>query len=751
MPDRPTRRSFRDRLPFGIGARDKPRHFLEMAGVVWENRDNLGYAWRILKNGVCDGCSLGPRGLRDDVIEGTHLCLTRLKLLRINTMPGIARDVVEDTFGDIGRLRAMSQRELQALGRVPYPMLYRRGDRGFRQVSWDQALALCAEYGRGPAGKPLPADRWAWFCTSRGISNEAYFVFQKAVRLLKTNNLDLCARLCHAATVAGLTETIGVGAPTCSLADFIGTDVLLLWGTDLANNQPVTTKYMVHAKRQGTRIVVINPVREKGLDTYWVPSDLRSAVFGTDLCDEFYRVRVGGDIAFLHGVLKALIGAGAVDRAWIGAHTTGFRELEQHVAGLGWDELESDSGSTRAEMAALARTFAGARTAVAVYSMGLTQHAFGVDNVKAIVNLMLSRGMFGREKCGVMPIRGHSGVQGGGECGVDPHKYPGGGKVGPDTARFEQLWGRPLSAEPGLRTAGLLHRAHAGGIDFFYNLGGNLIDNMPDPDYMREAYARVRFRVHQDVVFNPSTVAEPGEAVLVLPAQTRYEHAGGITSTSTERRVRFSPEIPGRRIAEARAEWWIPAQVVAAIDPTLREVLEYHGGTAEIRGEMEAAMPAYAGVAAFAKAGDSIQWGGTQLCRDGSFAGMPGEQARFSPVPLPHRDIPEGRFLVTTRRGKQFNSIVFSDRDALQGGRRRDEVFLAAEDAERLGLRVGDRVRLHNEVGSMEATVRRGDLPPRTLQAYWPEANVLIPRAYDPVSGEPDYNGIVEIEPVAAR
>ena len=740
------RRSLRERLPLGLGVRDKPRHFREMLEVAWENRGRWGYAWRILRDGVCDGCSLGPRGLRDDVIDGVHLCTTRLRLLRLNTMPAMAPETVSGLLGDARRLQAMSQAELQALGRVPFPLLRRSGEAGFRRVSWAQALQVCAELGRGPDGRPLPAERQGWFCTSRGLGNEAYYVFQKAARLLGTNNVDLCARLCHAATVSGLSDTIGVGAPTCSLRDLIGTDLLLLWGTDLANNQPVSTKYLMAAVRAGTRILVLNPVVEKGLQTYWVPSDLRSALFGTDLAEAFVRVRVGGDIAFLYGVLKVLVARGAVDEDFIREHTTGFEELRARVESLSWETLEEESGAPRADMEFVAGAFARARSCVAVYSMGLTQHRFGTDNVRAIVNLMLSRGMIGREKCGILPIRGHSGVQGGGECGVDPHKYPGGFRVGPDTPRFEEAWGRPLNPEPGVRIGQILERAAEGGVDLLYSLGGNLIDNLPDPAFMREALGRVRLRIHQDIVLNPSSVAEGGEAVLILPAQTRYEHQGGITSTNTERRVRFSPEIPGPRLPEARAEWWIPAAVARAIAPELAEALDWPGGTPEIRQEMERVMPVYQGIASLRKAGDSFQWGGPQLCT-GGFPGMPEGRARFTAVPLPGRDGPEDRFLLTTRRGKQFNSIVFSERDALQGGRSRRDVFLDRREAERQGLREGQSVLLRNGTGRFHGVLRLAELPPRTLQAYWPEVNVLIPRAWDPASGEPDYQAWVELLP----
>src|SRR5687768_16259218 len=172
-------------VPFGLD-RAKPRHFREAAAVVWENRDNLRYAWNILRHGVCDGCSLGPRGLRDDVVPGLHVCMSRLKLLRNNTIA--AFDPAD--VADIERLRRMDNTQLRELGRIPYPFVYRPGDRGFSRVSWDEALGLIGERLR-----EIPPVRQAYFATSKGITNETYYVFSKAARLMGTNNVDFCARL----------------------------------------------------------------------------------------------------------------------------------------------------------------------------------------------------------------------------------------------------------------------------------------------------------------------------------------------------------------------------------------------------------------------------------------------------------------------------------------------------------------------------------------------------------------------------
>jgi len=728
----------RDLLPYGPKRHPRPRPYLEMAKIAWENRDNLGYAWRILNHGVCDGCSLGPRGLKDDVIDGVHLCMTRLRLMRLNTMGPIP----ELRLADLPALRALRNDQLHPLGRLPWPMVHRAGSDRLHRLSWDEAHAIVAE-----ELKAVPGERMGFFATSRGIVNETYYAFQKAARLMGSNHVDMCTRLCHAASVSGLKDTLGVPAPTCSLKDMIGTDLVVILGSHLANNQPVTMKYLVQAKRKGTRIVVVNPMREPGLERYWVPSDLKSALFGSRIMDDFFQVAVGGDIAFLNGVMKHLIERGWTDREFIAARTQGLEELTAHLAGLSWERLEKASGQSRADMLRFAETYARAKTAVFVYSMGLTQHTFGVANVKALVNVALARGMLGREKCGVMPIRGHSGVQGGSECGVDPDKLPGGFEVAneADRRRFEELWGAPLPAGKGNRTLQMLEAAHRGDVDFLYSLGGNLLETMPDRAYMSEALSRVKLRIHQDIVLNTSSLL-PGPTVLLLPAQTRYETPGGGTSTSTERRIRFSPEVAGTRIAEARPEWQIPVDVARAARPSLGARLAWKG-TPEIRAEMGRTMPLYAGIEKLEREGQWVQWGGERLFTDG-FTRMPGGRARFTTVALPEIVIPPGKFYLTTRRGKQFNSMVHERSDYLMGASTRHDVLIHPADAAALGIADGTGIVLRSDTGEWTGIARLAPMKERHLQAYWPETNVLISRRCDPVSGEPDYNVVVSVEPL---
>ena len=722
-------------VPFGLG-QDKPKHFRDMARIWWKNRDQLEYATRILKDGVCDGCALGTTGVRDFTLEGIHLCNVRLELLRLNTMGALDPAVLEDVEG-LGQLEGD---ELRALGRIPFPIVRTRGDAGFQRISWDAALDLVADELRR-----IDPKRWAVYLTSRGITNEVYYATQKVVRFLGSNNVDNSARVCHAPSTTALRRSIGYAASTCSYSDWIGTDLLVFIGSHVANNQPVATKYMYHAKEQGTRIAVVNSFREPAMERYWIPSILDSALFGTKLADDFVQVHQGGDVAFFNGVLKHVVELGAVDRAYLDAHTNGFEMVAEHVAGQSWHDLERFSGVPRAEMEAFARTVAEARSAVFVWSMGITQHRFGVDNVQSIVNLALARGFLGREKCGLMPIRGHSGVQGGAEVGAVPWTFPGGRPVGPEgAAEMAAIWGFDVPDWRGLSAVEAVHAAHRGEIDLLWAIGGDYLGTLPDPAYSRAALERVPLRVHQDIVLAHQMFVEPNETVLVLPATTRYEQPGGGTETATERRIYFSPEIPGPRIAEARSEWEVFADLACRVDPERASLLGLTDGPA-IRRDIARAVPFYAGIEKLHAAGQAVQWGGPLLCVNGRTA-LPDGRARFHPVTPPELDIAEGRFHLSTRRGKQFNSMIQAERDPMTGGWR-DDVFMAPADADRLGLVEGDGIVLRSDVGEFHGRCRPAPIKERNLQVFWPEANRLIRHdVVEPQCGIPDFTAVVSVE-----
>jgi molybdopterin-dependent oxidoreductase alpha subunit len=737
----PARRRLRaaSLVPFGIGA-VKPRHYLEMLKILWRNRGRWRYAWRILTQGVCDGCALGTSGLRDWTLEGTHLCLVRLNLLELNT----ARPFDPALLADVARLPRERSGALRALGRIPHPMRRRRGEAGFSRISWDEAnREIGARLGA------LDPNRVACFMTSRGIANEVYYAVQKALRLLGTPHMDNAARLCHSPSTAGMKATLGVAASTCSYRDWYGTDVVVLFGSNPANDQPVAMKYLLEAKRQGTRVLVVNTLEEPGLARYWVPSTFSSALFGTEIADRFFRVSTGGDLAFLTAVMKVLIARGAIDRAFLDAHVEGVEAFAAALEPLDADDLARRAGSSRAEVEAFAGEVARARTGVFIWSMGITQHAHGTRTVEAICALGLLRGFVGRERCGLVPIRGHSGVQGGAEMGAYATAFPGGKPVTSEEAdRLEALWGFRPPERPGLDTVSQIDAMERGEVDAFYAIGGNFLDTLPQPARVAAALAKVPLRIHQDIVLTPPMLLEPAEAAYILPARTRYEHEGGVTETSTERRVIFSPRVPGPVPGEAREEWRIALDLVRAARPEKAHLLADLSDAAAIRRDIARTVPLYAGIEKLERRGDAFQWGGPRLCEGGVFP-LAGGKARLPAIvdPPAPRARP-GELLLSTRRGKQFNSIVQSGFDGLTGAER-DHVLLDAGDMARLGLAEGAPVLVRSAFGSFQGRAKSAPIAPGSAQMHWPEANALLEAGrVDPVARVPDYNVAVTVEPV---
>ena len=396
-------------------------------------------------------------------------------------------------------------------------------------------------------------------------------------------------------------------------------------------------------------------------------------------------------------MLRALIDSGGVDADFIRDRTTGFEAAQERARAADWTMLERESGAPREQMEAFARLLVSRPKAVFVWSMGLAQHAHGVATIKALVNVALARGLPGRPDCGLVPIRGHSGVQGGAEVGCVPNVDAA------TRARWQGVWGFPVPASPGWTTLTMVERAADGEVDLFWIVGGNFLETLPDAGLCRRALARPRLRVHHDIVLSPSMLVESDGDVVLLPAATRYESPGGGTETSTERRIIFSPEIRGRRIGSARPEWQVFGEAMARAWPERAATIRF-ADAAAIRSEIARAIPLYAGIETLHARGDQIQWGGRTLFADGRFA-TPDGNAHFTAVdPVSAgRSTPadaaragattasrtEPAFRVSTRRGKQFNSMIQRDVDPLTGARR-DDVLISAEDLDRLQLAEGE-------------------------------------------------------------
>ncbi|KHF39323.1 FdhF/YdeP family oxidoreductase [Halalkalibacter okhensis] len=735
-------------IPFGLG-KVKPKHIRDSMKIAWDNKDNLGYATRILTKGVCDGCALGVSGMYDQTLKGPHMCTTRLNVLRLNTAPAIKEEILH---ADIDELRKYDSTELRKLGRIPYPLIRRKGERKFSRLTWDEAMDLIAD-----KMKQLNPRQYAFYLTSRGITNESYYVAAKVARYLGANNIDNASRICHSPSKTALKRSIGVGASTCNYQDWFGADVLLFWGSVASNASPVSTKYMLEAKKRGAKIIVINPYKEPAMDKYWVPSNAESALFGTKIADDFYQVNIGGDIAFMHGIMKHWFEmeeqahGSAINHEFVQEHVNDYEELKAHVMTQSWDAIIKSAGITKERIIELSELLANSKNAVYAWALGLTMHAFASDNISQVANLALLRGHLGRKNNGLMPFRGHSSVQGSGEMGADPFVLPGGDFVEDNIQRMEKIWGFDIPRWQG-DVVGItlenivLPQDHERKVKLYYMSGGNFLETMPDPTFIEKALAELEVRVHQDIILNTSTLVDAKEAVIVLPAKTRYEQDGGGTSTSTERMVYFSPEIEGNKnhIEEARSEWKIYVDLAKRVKPEAAHLVDFKTGQ-EIRNEIAIANPNYEGVQHLKEQGDVFQWGGAWLCEDGICPTSDGKGSLLA-VDIPDMGKKEGQFVLTTRRGKQFNSMVYKETDPFNNAERYD-VLINAEDAHELSIAEGEGIVIHNGFGVFQGKAKYAEISKGNLGVHFPEGNFLLPKGrYEKLAKIPDYNVTVKVE-----
>lgn len=580
-------------IPFGIAVRNKPRYYLDYWKSMWQNRRNLPFARKILKRGLCDGCSLGPAGTRDDVAEGTHLCSLRLRELKYHTMDGIGTEML----GDVRPLQDAGPDELLELGRIPTPLVRHRDENGFAVIPWEEALDVIGERLKG-----LDPRRTGWFAGARSLTNEGAFALRQVSRGLGSPNLDSTVRFGYGAAVGGIADVFGVAAPTSSFKDLLGSDLIVLWGVDPSATHPVMMKYLHLAKEQGSRIAAVDPRREERLVKYWVPSILDSAVFGTRLLDDHYGVRKGGDIAFMNGVMKTLQERNGFDVDFLDQHATGLDEAARKLREAGWKDLEKGSGVSQADMERFAGIYSTAKSAMFVFSTGLTRQRGAVESVRSLATLAAVRGMIGKKRCGLLPL-GESGEQG----AVDLELVPG---------------------EGGLTAPQMIMAAQQGKLDFLCSMSGSLLDAPVDRKVVAAGLRRVGLRVHIGTALDPSMLVPPDDVVFLLPSATREETPGGCTATSGERRVRYGPEIPGQRIAEARPEWQIPVQMAQRVDLANERKFPWSDAKA-VRAEIERAVPRYKGIAGLHEEGRWIQWGGERLHEKGAFEAMPGGKCRL--------------------------------------------------------------------------------------------------------------------------
>jgi molybdopterin-dependent oxidoreductase alpha subunit len=631
----------------------------------------------------------------------------------------------------LGELDRASDYWLGQQGRLTEPMVRRAGREHYEPIGWDAAFDLVAERLNALASP----DR-AVFYTSGRTSNEAAFLYQLLARTFGTNNLPDCSNMCHESSGVALTESIGIGKGTVSLDDVHQAELILVIGQNPGTNHPRMLSALERAKRNGARIVSINPLREAGLVEFRNPQRVGGVLGrGTKLADLHLPIRVAADLALLQLVNRRLIADGAVDRAFVDERCTGFPELTDHLAGLDADALLAATGLAAADVAQLTEWIAGTDRIVVCWAMGLTQHRQAVATIQEIANTLLLRGAFGKPGAGACPVRGHSNVQGDRTMGI--YERP----AEPFLAALDAEFGITTPRPHGYDTVGAIAAMAAGEVDVFVGMGGNFVAAAPDTAVTAEAMRRVGLTVQVSTKLNRSHVAA-GETALILPCLGRSEadidafgHARFVTVEDSMSAVHASEGRNAPASDQLRSEPEIVAGVGTRLTaPAARAVPWGQLGTDydATRQRIAAVVPG------FADFNRRVREGGFVLPnppRDAGEFALPGGRAQLAVNTFAPIEVPPGRLLLQTLRSHdQFNTTVYGLDDRYRGiahGRR--VVFVSPIDLAALGFADGDVVdvvgewRDGRERRATEFRLVAYDVPAGTCAAYFPEANVLVP------------------------
>ena len=695
--------------------------------------------WKALRSkNACKTCALGMGGQQGGMVNELghfpEVCKKSLQAMAAD-MQGAIADDFWSTYS-IAQLKAFTPRQLESCGRLVKPVLYERGQNYYRTIEWNDALSRIAQQ-----LKEATPDETFWYFSGRS-SNEAGFLLQLFARIYGTNNVNNCSYYCHQASGVGLSSSVGSGTATIVLDDVEHADLVFVIGGNPSSNHPRLMTTLKNVRRRGGKVVVINPCIETGLVNFKVPSDPASLLFGTEIASHYVQPHIGGDLAMLTGIAKRIDELGAADDAFLQDHCDGHEEWIAGLREMSWSDIEQRSGVTQAEIDTIAQVYAKAKNVVFSWTMGITHHAHRVENVQAIANLALMRGMVGRKNAGLMPIRGHSNVQGIGSVGVTPKLKD---------AIFEQLekhFSVDLPTTKGMDTLACMDAAHAGKVQLGFCLGGNLYGSNPDLKYADEALSKSKMLVYLNTTLNTGHAWGLADQTIILQVLARDEEPQPTTQESMFNFVRLS-EGGKRRHEGPRAE-------VSVISDLANRVLGESGpidwasmeSTGRIREAIAKVVPGYAEI-------ENIETTKREFQIEGRTYHQPKFPTQSGKAKIHRHSLPELKGggdqlrLMTVRSEGQFNTVVYEEHDLYRGQDRRDVVLVHPDDVKRLGLAHNQRVTVKSTTGEMKNILVRSytDIRAGNVLMYYPEANVLVSRDVDPQSRTPAFKGeLVTIE-----
>ncbi|MDC0934725.1 molybdopterin-dependent oxidoreductase [Pirellulales bacterium] len=712
--------------------------------------------WKAMRSkNACKTCALGMGGQQGGMVnEAGHFPEVCKKSLQ--AMVADMQGAIEPEFWqkyDPQALQQLSPRELENCGRLTQPILYTSELRRYQPIPWKEAIDRIVD-----RLHRLTPDETFWYFSGRS-SNEAGFLLQLFARLYGTNNVNNCSYYCHQASGVGLTSVTGSGTATITLDDLDESDLVFVIGGNPASNHPRLMRTLMQVRRRGGEVIVINPIVETGMVNFSVPSDVRSLLFGSKIASLYVQPQIGGDLALITGIAKRIVELRAHDVPFLESACSGWPALRERLELLEWGDIVAACGVAQEQIEEIAQRYARSKRAVFSWTMGITHHAHGVENVQAIANLALLRGMAGRPGAGLLPIRGHSNVQGIGSVGVTPKLKD---------AVFDRLqshFGVELPTTEGRDTMACMEGAASGELKLGFALGGNLYGSNPDASFTGQALENLEMMVYLNTTLNTGHAHGLAKETLILPVLARDEEPQPTTQESMFNLVRLSDGGPARHrgprsevavIAEVARRVMEPeeGEVGGGTEGTKRTNGAVGGGaidwkamrdTGRIRSAIAAIVPGLEKIENIAETKQEFHIDG-RIFHEPKFATSDGRAV------LHVHDLPElaGRGhgelrLMTIRSEGQFNTVVYEDYDLYRNVEDRDCILIHPDDIERLGISTGERVTINGPAGSMQGVrvhafpeIRAGN-----AAMYYPEANALVSRNLDPKSRTPAFKCVI--------
>ncbi len=644
----------------------------------------------------------------------------------------------------VSELLQWSDFDLENEGRLTHPMRYDAGIDRYVPVTWEEAFtdigAKLASY---------DPEAVAFYASGRA-SLEASYMYQLLARLYGNNNLPDSSNMCHETTSVALPQSIGTPVGTVLLEDFSKTDCIFAFGQNVGTNSPRLLHNLQEARERGVPIVVFNPLREKGWEEFINPQRPGQMLThdATNIATQYYQVRAGGDIAALLGLAKALMqwhdptgqggGVHVLDTPFIQTHTHGFDAFRAFIMETAWEDIEKESGLTRAALEAAAKTYSAAASVIAVYGMGLTQHRLGVDNVQMLVNFLLLRGNIGKPGAGICPVRGHSNVQGQRTVGIaeKPELVP--------LDRLADLYDFSPPTKEGLATVGVCEGVVAGTVHAFIGLGGNFVRAIPDHDVMEPAWRNLDLSVQIATKLNRTHLIT-ARTTYLLPCLARTEideQASGpqiVTVEDSTTCIHASRGVTSPASEHLLSELRIIAEIAKATLPSNPRIPwdDWVADYALVRDAIEKTYP------------DQFHDFNARLDTPGGFPRpiaardrvweTDTKRANFKVPKALSASFDDGSDadvlrLITLRSNDQFNTTVYGYDDRFRGiyGSRMI-VMMNRDDMLRLGIVHEAEIELttavddgvHRNVSGLKAL--EYDIPPGNCAAYFPECSPLIP------------------------